>query len=155
MNDNQINQVLSPTADVKHQPLVLSYGQGLGNFLSLYIGRSILFLITCTSVLSVLLIFYFIIKESLPFLQTVLSLRLLLVSVFFISANAFRVQFLLVCGKTHIYSRIHVIMAMVGLPLVFLLIYSFSYIGAGLATVAIEAGIFTITYFTVKRLKFS
>ena len=87
--------------------------------------------------------------------QTVLSLRLLLVSVFFISANAFRVQFLLVCGKTHIYSRIHVIMAMVGLPLVFLLIYSFSYIGAGLATVAIEAGIFTITYFTVKRLKFS
>jgi phosphate transport system permease protein len=69
MNDNQINQVLPPTADVKHQPLVLSYGQGLGNFLSLYIGRSILFLITCTSVLSVLLIFYFIIKESLPFLQ--------------------------------------------------------------------------------------
>ncbi|MCX5714030.1 MAG: oligosaccharide flippase family protein, partial [Candidatus Omnitrophica bacterium] len=39
--------------------------------------------------------------------ETVLSLRLLLVSILFISANAFRVQFLLVCGKTHIYSRIH------------------------------------------------
>jgi PST family polysaccharide transporter len=86
---------------------------------------------------------------------TVLSLRLLLVSVFFISANAFRVQFLLVCGKTHIYSRIHVIMAMIGLPLIFLLIYSFSYVGAAIATVAIEAGIFTITYFTVRRLTFS
>ena len=85
----------------------------------------------------------------------VLSLRLLLISVFFISANAFRVQFLLVCGKTHIYSRIHVIMAMIGLPLIFLLIYSFSYVGAAIATVAIEAGIFTITYITVKKLRFS
>lgn len=87
--------------------------------------------------------------------QTVLSLRILLISIFFISSNAFRVQFLLVCGKTHIYSRIHVIMAMVGLPLIFLLIYSFSYAGAAIATVVIEAGIFTITYFKVKRLKFS
>lgn len=87
--------------------------------------------------------------------ETVLTLRLLLISVFFVSANAFRVQFLLVCGKTHIYSRIHVIMAMIGLPLIFLLIYSFSYVGAAVATVAIEAGIFTITYFTVKRLTFS
>jgi PST family polysaccharide transporter len=86
--------------------------------------------------------------------ETVLSLRLLLISVFFICANGFRVQFLLVCGKTHIYSRIHVIMAMMGLPLIFLLIYAFSYVGAAVATVAIEAGIFTITYFTVKRLRF-
>ncbi len=87
--------------------------------------------------------------------ETVLSLRLLLIAVFFVSANAFRVQFLLVCGKTHIYSRIHVIMAMIGLPLIFLLIYAFSYRGAAIATVVIEAGIFTITYFTVKRLTFS
>ena len=86
--------------------------------------------------------------------ETVLTLRLLLISVFFISSNAFRVQFLLVCGKTHIYSRIHVIMAMIGLPLIFLLIYSFSYVGAAVATVVIEAGIFTITYFTVRRLTF-
>ncbi len=87
--------------------------------------------------------------------NTTLSLRILLVSVFFVTANAFRVQFLLVCGKTHIYSRIHVIMAMLGLPLIFLLIYSFSYAGAAIATVVIEAGIFTITYFTVKRLTFA
>ncbi|MDI6605961.1 MAG: flippase [Candidatus Omnitrophota bacterium] len=87
--------------------------------------------------------------------EAVLSLRILLVSVFFISANAFRVQFLLVCGKTYIYSRIHVIMAMVGLPLIFLLISSFSYTGAAVATVIIEAGIFAITYFTVRKLSFS
>ena len=87
--------------------------------------------------------------------ETVLSLRLLIISVFFVSSNAFRVQFLLVCGKTDIYSRIHVIMAMIGLPLTFLFIYSFSFVGAAIATIIIEAAIFTITYFTVKRLKFS
>ncbi len=87
--------------------------------------------------------------------EAVLSLRLLLIGVFFVSANAFRVQFLLVCGKTHIYSRIHVVMAMIGLPLIFLLIYSFSYTGAAIATIAIEAGIFLVTYFTVKKLSYS
>jgi O-antigen/teichoic acid export membrane protein len=46
-------------------------------------------------------------------------------------------------------------MAMVGLPFIFLLISSFSYVGAAIATVAIEAGIFIITYFTVRRLSFS
>lgn len=89
------------------------------------------------------------------YIEAVLSLRLLLISVFFIAANAFRVQFLLVCGKTYIYSRIHVVMAIIGLPLIFLLIHSFSYTGAAMATIAIEAGIFAITYFTVKRIKFS
>ncbi len=85
--------------------------------------------------------------------ESVLVLRILLISVFFVVANAFRVQFLLVCGKTHIYARIHVIMAMVGLPLIFLLVYSFSFTGAAIATAVIEAGIFTITYLTVSRLK--
>jgi O-antigen/teichoic acid export membrane protein len=85
--------------------------------------------------------------------EPVLVLRILLVSVFFVIANAFRVQFLLVCGKTHIYARIHVIMAIMGLPLIFLLVDSFSFTGAAIATAVIEAGIFTITYFTVRRIK--
>ncbi len=83
--------------------------------------------------------------------ETALTLRLLIISVFFIAANAFRVQFLLVCGKTDIFSRIHVTMAMVGLPLIVLLINSFSYVGAATATVVIEAGIFTLTYFALKK----
>lgn len=86
--------------------------------------------------------------------EVLLSLRLLIVSVIFVVCNAFRVQFLLVCGKAHIYSRIHVIMALVGLPLIFLLTYSFSYTGAAIASIIIEAGIFTITYTTVKGLAF-
>ncbi|MFA5144537.1 MAG: flippase [Candidatus Omnitrophota bacterium] len=87
--------------------------------------------------------------------ETVLSLRLLIISVFFITSNAFRVQFLLVCGKTDIFSRIHVSMAMIGIPLIVILINSFSYVGAAAATVVIEAGVFTITYLSVRKLTFS
>ncbi len=86
--------------------------------------------------------------------QAVLSLRLLLISVFFIAANAFRVQFLLVSGHTNTYSRIHVRMAMVGLPLIILLIHYFSYAGAAMATTAIEAGVLLSTVLAIKRLKF-
>lgn len=85
----------------------------------------------------------------------ILSLRFLLISVFFISSNAFRVQFLLVCGKTDIYSRIHITMAAIGLPLIITFIYSYSYVGAAMATAIIEGGVFTMTYFTVKKMTFS
>lgn len=87
--------------------------------------------------------------------EVIASLRFLLVSVFFIASNAFRVQFLLVCGKTKIYSQIHILMAVVGLPLIILLIQNFSYVGAAMATIAIEGGILTLTYFAVKKLHFS
>jgi PST family polysaccharide transporter len=87
--------------------------------------------------------------------ETVLSLRLLLIAVFFVAANAFRIQFLLVCGRTGLYSRIHVTTALFGLPLIFLLINAFSYTGAALATVIIEIVIFAATYFYVENLRFS
>jgi len=82
----------------------------------------------------------------------ILSLRFLLISVFFISANAFRVQFLLVCGKTELYSRIHITMAIIGLPLIIAMIHHYSYVGAAMATCLIEGGVFTMTYFTVKGI---
>ncbi len=85
----------------------------------------------------------------------VLSLKFLLISIFFISANAFRVQFLLVCGQTKAYSRIHVTMATIGLPLIIFFIYSFSYAGAAMATAIIEAGVCALTYVTVKKLNFA
>lgn len=85
----------------------------------------------------------------------ILSLRFLLVSVFFISANAFRVQFLLVCGKTDTYSRIHITMALIGLPLIILFIYYFSYAGAAMATTIIEAGVFTLTCLALRNLRYS
>lgn len=84
--------------------------------------------------------------------QTVLTLRYLLISVFFVSANAFPVQFLLVSNNSKLYSRIHIGMALIGMPLIFAMIHHFSYAGAALATVFIEAGIFAITYYSVKKL---
>lgn len=84
--------------------------------------------------------------------EAVLALQLLLVAVFLVGINAFRIQFLLICGRTDIYSRIHIGAALIGFPLIFILIWLFSYLGAALAAILIEAGIFTYTYFTVKKL---
>lgn len=74
-----------------------------------------------------------------------ISLRLLLLSIFFISANAFKVQFLLISGKPDIYSRIHILAALLGLPLIFVFIHYFSYLGAAAAAITIEAVIYIST----------
>jgi len=84
--------------------------------------------------------------------EVIITLRLLLVSVFFVCANAFRVQFLLVAGRPDIYSKLHIAAALVGLPLIFILINHFSYIGAAVSTAIIEAGIILSTIKTTKRL---
>ena len=77
--------------------------------------------------------------------EVIISLRLLLISVFFVCANGFRVQFLLVCGRPDIYSKLHIIGALVGLPLIFYLIHSFSYQGAAISTIIIEGIILLLT----------
>jgi len=84
--------------------------------------------------------------------EVIISLRLLLLSVFFIGANAYKVQFLLVREREDIYAKIHVAAALVGLPLIFILIHSFSYWGAAMATVITEAGIFIVTLQIIKNL---
>jgi polysaccharide transporter, PST family len=84
--------------------------------------------------------------------QVILALRFLLVAVFFVGANNFKVQFLLVCGKPDLYARIHVTAGLVGLPLIFLLIKQFSYLGAALSTVLIEGGVFLFTSLIVDNL---
>ncbi|MDO8488801.1 MAG: flippase [Candidatus Omnitrophota bacterium] len=84
--------------------------------------------------------------------EIVFALRLLFAAVFFVGANNFKVQFLLVCGKQDLYARIHVSAAILGLPLLFLLINQFSYLGAALATVLTEAGVFIVTSLIVDKL---
>lgn len=84
--------------------------------------------------------------------EVVIVLRLLLISVFFITANAFKVQFLLVFGRPDIYSRIHVATALVALPAIFIFIHTFSYLGAALATIITEAGVFVFTSQVIENL---
>jgi polysaccharide transporter, PST family len=86
------------------------------------------------------------------YLEATAVLRVLLLGVLFVGINAFQVQFLLVSGKSDIYSRLHVLAALIGLPLIFLLIRSFSYLGAALSTALIEAGILMATTFIFKRI---
>ncbi|MDP2927461.1 MAG: flippase [Candidatus Omnitrophota bacterium] len=84
--------------------------------------------------------------------EVVFALRLLLAAVFFVGANNFKVQFLLVCGKQDLYAKIHIAAALTGLPLIFILINQFSYVGAALATVFTEAGVFILTSLIVEKL---
>lgn len=84
--------------------------------------------------------------------EVVLALRLLLAAVFFVGANNFKVQFLLVCGKQDLYAKIHIAAALTGLPLIFILIHQFSYVGAALATVLTEAGVFILTSLIIDKL---
>jgi PST family polysaccharide transporter len=84
--------------------------------------------------------------------EVVLVFRLLLAAVFFVGANNFKVQFLLVCGKQDLYAKIHIAAALTGLPLIFILIYQFSYLGAALATIFTEAGVFILTSLIVEKL---
>jgi phosphate transport system permease protein len=60
--------VLKPAAD-SYRPLVSTPGQDLSGYLLGHLGKALLFLVTCSSVLAVLLIFLFVFRETLPFLS--------------------------------------------------------------------------------------
>jgi phosphate transport system permease protein len=68
MKSENVSLALQPAVEL-NRPLALTPGQDLKGYLSAHIGRAVLFLITCSSVLAVLLIFVFVIREALPFLM--------------------------------------------------------------------------------------
>jgi PST family polysaccharide transporter len=110
-----------------------------------------------TGIICLPIIYFFIPKIvklicGMAYPEVIFTLKLLIFSIFFTSANAFKVQFLLVCGKANTYAKIHIAMASVGLPLLFLLVVSFSYLGAAFATVIIEAGIYTLTFIALRKI---
>lgn len=70
MNEGKLNITLEPAAGA-YRPLALTPGEDLKGYIGTHLGRAVLFLITCTSVLSVLLIFFFVIREALPFLTKI------------------------------------------------------------------------------------
>jgi len=58
-----------PVTGPSGQSLVLTPMQDLKGYLFHHLGRFLLFLITCSSVLAVFLIFFFVIRESFPFIK--------------------------------------------------------------------------------------
>ena len=67
MNNIRTEQSMQQAAGFE-QPLVLTFGQDIRGFLFRHLGRMTLFLLTCTSVMAVFLIFLFVILEAFPFL---------------------------------------------------------------------------------------
>ena len=67
MNGSHIGRTMQPAAGFK-QPLVLTFGQDIKGFVLRHLGHMALFILTCTSVLAVFLIFLFVILEAFPFL---------------------------------------------------------------------------------------
>jgi phosphate transport system permease protein len=78
MDNKNITLALEPAAGV-NRPLVLTPGQDLWGYAASHLGRALLFFITCSSVLAVLLILVFVIVRAVPFL-TDFSLRAFLTS---------------------------------------------------------------------------
>lgn len=77
--------------------------------------------------------------------QAVLALRLLVVAVFFINANTFRVQFLLVSGRDSVFSRIHLVAGAIGIVLIFGGAYFWSYVGPAVAVIIISSLVYILT----------
>lgn len=82
--------------------------------------------------------------------ETVLAFRLLLVAVFFINANAFRIQLLLISAQPRVYSRMHVAVGLLGIALTFLATYKFSYVGTAAVIILIELLMLVLT---IRNLK--
>ena len=68
MDNQSLTLTLKPAAG-QSRPLVLTPGQDLWGYIASHLGRALLFLITCSSVLAVLLILVFVIVRSIPFLR--------------------------------------------------------------------------------------
>jgi phosphate transport system permease protein len=68
MADKASNNQAAPS-EVYNKSLVLTPLEDMKGFLSLHLGKLFLFLVTCSSVLAVFLIFFFVINESIPFMS--------------------------------------------------------------------------------------
>ncbi len=69
MSDLSLTLTLEPAADT-HRPLVLTPGEDLKGYIGAHLGRALLFFLTFTSVLAVVLILIFVIYRSLSFFST-------------------------------------------------------------------------------------
>jgi PST family polysaccharide transporter len=78
--------------------------------------------------------------------QAALVFRILLVSVLFVSANTFPIQFLLVAGKEKVYSRVCLLTSVIGVVAVLAGVYFFSYLGPPSALAGIELLALILTF---------
>jgi PST family polysaccharide transporter len=85
--------------------------------------------------------------------EAALVFRILLVSVLFVGANTFPIQFLLVAGKEKVYSRINLLTSVIGLGAVLAGVYFFSYLGPPSALAGIELLALILTVRGLREVK--
>lgn len=69
MGNTVLNRELEPVAGPNSQSLVLTPLQDLKGFIAHHLGKFLLFVITFSSVIAVFLIFFFVIREAVPFIK--------------------------------------------------------------------------------------
>ncbi len=86
--------------------------------------------------------------------EVILTLRILLLAIFFINANMLKVHFLLISGKSDVFMKIHILMGIFGVPSILVMTYFFSIIGPAITIVLIALFVLVATerYF-VKELE--
>ena len=70
-----------------------------------------------------------------PYPEAVLSLRILLVAAFLIAANAYRLYFLMISGRSLVFAKIHIRVTAFGTLLAILFTYWFSYWGTAVSII--------------------
>lgn len=77
--------------------------------------------------------------------ETLFVFRLLLIAIFIASANAFRVQFLLVAGFKKLFARLHLFAGALGIILTVAFTYKFTYLGPAFAFILVEIVVLVLT----------
>jgi len=83
--------------------------------------------------------------SGLPHQQTVIALRLLLISLLFTAMNALKVTFLLISGRNKDFAIIHVLAGVLGISAIMVGAYLFSFVGVSVALICIEFMVFALT----------
>lgn len=83
--------------------------------------------------------------------ESVISLRILLVAVFFACANAFRVNYFIAEGRYGIFTLIHLFGSLAGVSLMMVIVPLYSYIGMAVSAAFTEALIFAITSWKLRN----
>lgn len=82
--------------------------------------------------------------------ESIITLRILLVSVTIVNMNIFRVHYFIISGNFSLFSKLHTIASFLGLVLMLILTSLFLHIGIAISAVLLELGIFITTYYLTR-----
>lgn len=84
--------------------------------------------------------------------ELITVLKILFITIFFINANAFKIQFFLIAGLNDLHFKIHLYFGLVGLILIILSAYFIGFVGPAISILLIEAAILINTSIKLKEV---